>query len=292
MKRTLDILSILGIVLALLMMVIGIVLNKGTDENGNTEYTIIMENFSSFWDPTSLVIVVGGTFSCLFVMFPLSDIAKVPKHLGIVFLPRKYDPVVYIDKIVELAKTARINGLLSLEEQAAAISDPFLKNSIQMIVDSVDPEKVKSQMELWIDETDNRHFAAKQIYGQGAALGPAFGMIGTLIGLINMLKSLQDIESVGPNMAVALITTLYGSMLANIFFMPFANKLGVRNDEEMMCKRIILEGVQSIQAGENPNSIQEKLVQMLPDFQQKKLAKKAGAGAAAAPAESEAAANG
>ncbi len=280
MKRTIDILSILGIVLALAMMFIGIVLNKETAEDGTVSYTVMMGNFSSFWDPTSLVIVVGGTFACLFVMFPLSDIAKIPKHLGIVFMPRKYDPSVYIDKIVELAKTARINGLLSLEERASTINDPFLKNSIQMIVDSVDPDKVRSQMELWMDETDNRHFSAKQIYANGAALGPAFGMIGTLIGLINMLKSLQDIESVGPNMAVALITTLYGSMLANIFFTPFATKLGVRNDEEMMCKRIILEGIQSIQAGENPNAIQDKLVHMLPDFQQKKKAKKSGGGAA------------
>ncbi len=287
MKRKIDIMSILGLILALAMMVLGIVLVKGTAEDGSTTYTIVMENFKAFWDPTSLVIVVGGTFACLFIMFPGKQMAKIPKHLSIVFLPPQYVPSKYIDQIVELAKTARINGLLSLEEQAADIKDSFLKNSIQMVVDSVDPEKVKAQMESWIDDIDDRHFQERQIYNQGAALGPAFGMIGTLIGLINMLKALQDIESVGPNMAVALITTLYGSMLANIFFGPFANKLGVRHDEELLCKRIICEGIQAIQSGENPNLIQDRLLHMLPEYEQKKIAKKSGGKGAAEGGEAE-----
>ncbi len=281
MKRKIDIMSIVGLLLAFAMMVMGIILVKNTAEDGTVTYTIEMGNFSSFIDPTSVAIVVGGTFACLFIMFPGNMLAKIPKHIGIVFLPQQYVPTKYIEQIVELAKTARINGLLSLEEKAAEIKDPFLKNSIQMIVDSVDPEKVKVQMESWIDDLDDRHSSERAIYNQGAALGPAFGMIGTLIGLINMLKSLQDIESVGPNMAVALITTLYGSMLANIFFSPFANKLGVRHEEEMLCKRIVCEGIQAIQSGENPNLIQDRLMHMLPEYQLKKLAKKGGGAAAA-----------
>ena len=154
------------------------------------------------------------------------------------------------------------------------MDDVFLKNSIQMIVDSVDPENVKVQMESWIDSVEERHLQECSFYEKGAALAPGFGMIGTLIGLINLMKKLDDIDSVGPNMAVALITTFYGSVMANVIFTPIANKLMVRHDEEYLCMRIISEGIQSIQAGENPNLIQERLLHMLPEYKQSKLRKK------------------
>lgn len=271
LKRTADIMTITGLLMAFALMLIGIVLTKTTNEMNKTVYLVKMINLESFWDPTSLIIVVGGTVACLMISFPGRQLAKVPKHLQIIFSPRKYEPETYIDQLVEMAKTARVNGLLSLEEQAEQIDDAFMKNSVQMIVDSVDPEKVKTQMESWLEELDERHYQERVLYDKGAALGPAFGMIGTLIGLINMLKELQDIESVGPNMSVALITTLYGSMLANIIFAPISNKLAVRHDEEFLCKRIICEGVQAIQSGENPNLIRDRLMHMLPEYQQKKI---------------------
>ncbi len=278
MKKKLDLMSVIGMLLAIVLMFVGIILTKN---NETGEMSINMINLKSFWDPTSVAIVVGGTFACLMLSFPLSQFTKIPKHLSICYMPKVYEPTKYIDQLVEFAKKARINGLLSLEEDVAEVNDAFLKNSVQMIVDSVDPEKVKSQMESWLDDMDERHGAERGLYDKGASLAPAFGMIGTLIGLINMLKNLSDMASVGPNMSVALITTLYGSMLANIFFAPISNKLHVRHEEEYLCKRIISEGVQAIQAGENPNLIRERLMHILPEYTQKKMNKAAAAAAGA-----------
>lgn len=275
MKRNIDIATIIGLVLAFGLTFFGII--TSTDPNTKA-VSIVLENVPNFFDPTSIAIVVGGTFGCLILMFPIEQLFKIPKHLMIIFMPKKYVPTKYIDILIECATKARVNGLLALEENAATMEDPFLKNSIQMVVDSVDPEKVKTQMESWLDNIDERHAQERSFYDKGAALGPAFGMIGTLIGLINMLKTLEDIETVGPNMAVALITTFYGSILANIIFMPISNKLKVRHDEEYLCMRIICEGVEAIQAGENPKLIQDKLLHLLPEYKKKKYAPPAEGG--------------
>lgn len=285
MKRKIDLMTILGLTLAVALMFVGIILSKDINTG---EYSIGFVNLKNFWDPTSVAIVIGGTFGALMIMFPASQFTKIGKHMSILFMPKQYDPKKYIDKLIELAKKARINGLLSLEEDAAEIDDAFMKNSIQMIVDSLDPEKVKIQMESWLDDMDERHYQERTFYDNGAALGPAFGMIGTLIGLINMMKSLSDVESVGPNMAVALITTFYGSLLANLIFSPISNKLRVRHDEEFLCKRIISEGVQAIQSGENPNLIRDRLMNMLPEYKKKRYSakdKRAGAEGEGAEAE-------
>ena len=151
------------------------------------------------------------------------------------------------------------------------MTDAFMKNSFQMVVDSVDQEKVKEQMDCWLANLDDRHSSDRAFYDKGAELGPAFGMIGTLIGLINMLQNMSDIDTLGPNMAVALVTTFYGSVLANALFLPISNKLRVRHEEEYLCMTIIAEGVQAIQAGENPKLVQERLVHMLPEYKQKKF---------------------
>ena len=151
------------------------------------------------------------------------------------------------------------------------MTDAFMKNSFQMVVDSVDQEKVKEQMDCWLANLDDRHSADRAFYDKGAELGPAFGMIGTLIGLINMLQNMSDIDTLGPNMAVALVTTFYGSLLANAFFLPISNKLRVRHEEEYLCMSIIAQGVQAIQAGENPKLVEERLIHMLPEYRQKKF---------------------
>lgn len=267
MKRSTDIATIIGLVLAFGFMFFGVITN--TDPI-TKEISFVMANLLNFFDPTSLLIVVGGTFACLMVMFPLQQFMKIPKHLLILVMPKKYEPTKYIETLVECAKKARISGLLALEEDTAQMEDPFVKNSIQMVVDSVDPEKVKLQMESWLDNIDERHAQERAFYDKGAALGPAFGMIGTLIGLVNMMRNLQDSATVGPNMAVALITTFYGSILANVIFTPIANKLKVRHEEEYLCMRIVCEGVEAIQAGENPKLIQDKLLHILPEYKKKK----------------------
>lgn len=271
--RIFDINSALGLILAVFLMVFGIILTSTTVDNVKTYY-VNVKQLESFWDPPSVAIVIGGTIASLMISFPISQFAKIPKHLMVLFTPRKYNPEFYIEQLVACAKKARINGLLALEEDVNQMTDPFLKSSLMMVVDSVDPEKLNEQLEASLENLDERHNQDCSFYDKGAALAPAFGMIGTLIGLINMLKDLQDIESVGPNMAVALITTFYGSLLANIIFMPISNKLRVRHEEEYLCMKIVCEGVKGIQAGENPNFIEERLLKMLPEYQRVKMAKK------------------
>lgn len=267
MKRRIDIMSILGFILAFGLMVFGIVYFKDDADNPAIDF----ERMKSFIDVPSIIITFGGVIATLMFMFPASQFAKIPKHLGIIFSPKVYNPEVYIAKIVECAKKARANGLLALEEDTNEMTDAFMKNSFQMIVDSVDQEKVKEQMDCWLANLDDRHNSDRVFYDKGAEMGPAFGMIGTLIGLINMLKDMSDIDSLGPNMAVALVTTFYGSLIANALFVPISNKLRVRHEEEYLCMSIIAEGVQAIQAGENPKLVQERLVHMLPEYKQKKF---------------------
>lgn len=267
MKRKIDIMSIIGFLLAFGLMVFGIMCSKKEDGG----YEFVTGTLGSFFDLPSIIIVVGGVIACLMFSFPISQFAKIPKHLGIIFSPKVYNPEVYIAKIVECAKKARANGLLALEEDTNEMTDAFMKNSFQMVVDSVDQEKVKEQMDCWLANLDDRHSSDRSFYDKGAELGPAFGMIGTLIGLINMLQNMSDIDTLGPNMAVALVTTFYGSVLANALFLPISNKLRVRHEEEYLCMTIIAEGVQAIQAGENPKLVQERLVHMLPEYRQKKF---------------------
>lgn len=255
-----DLMSILGWVIGLVLMYFGIVTNNDPELGFQYKPELIW----NFYDPTSILIVIGGTFAALMVSFPGKQLLKIPKHLKIILHPRKYNPREYIAQIVEFAKKARINGLLALEEDLEGIQEPFMKNSLMMVVDSVEPEKVKLQLETQLEYLDERHAQDRAMYDKGSAYAPAFGMIGTLIGLINLMGSLTDVSSVGPNMAVALVTTFYGTILSNLIFSPISNKLKARHEEEYLCKMIICEGVQAIQAGENPKFIEERLVQLLP----------------------------
>jgi chemotaxis protein MotA len=223
----------------------------------------VFANLSNFINYPSLAITVGGTFAVLMISYSLTNFVKIPLHLKIIFLPTKYDPFSYIQSITEFAKEARIKGLLSLEAKLVDIKDEFLKKSLMLVVDSIDAEKVNQILETELQYVEERHTNDIDFYNKGAAFAPAFGMIGTLIGLVNMLQQMSDPDSIGPAMAVALLTTLYGSMLANIIFMPIANKLKLRHEEEMACKVIVAEGVKAIQAGENPRFIEEKLLLLI-----------------------------
>jgi len=253
----LDLLTVIGFLLSVGFMLFGILFNTDTGQ-------IIPGNIWSFVDYGSIAITVGGTFASLMISCSPKAFLNIPAHLKIVLFPTKYDSLKYIDQIVEFAKEARMKGLLSLEEKLNYTKDEFLKSSLLLVVDSVEPEKVKQLLEAELDYMDERHSQARSFYEKGAQFAPAFGMIGTLIGLILMLKDMQDASVIGPAMAVALVTTFYGSVLANVIFMPIANKLKMRHDEEYLCKMLICEGVQAIQAGENPKFIEEKLTMLLP----------------------------
>lgn len=265
-----DITTIIGWVLGIGVLVFGIMYDKGDPENG-VAAQMIVDNLFNFIDVPSIAVVLGGCISGLMVAFPLNIFAKIPRHLKIMFLPTKYRPQDYITQIVDLATEARINGLLSLEGKLAETKDEFLKSSMMLVVDAVEPDKVKQLLETELEYLDERHAQDRAFYDKAGAFGPAFGMIGTLMGLVNLLKQLSDPDKIAPAMALALVTTFYGSCLANMIFIPMSNKLKVRHEEEYLCKMIIAEGVQSIQAGDNPRFIEEKLTNLIPGIMAKKM---------------------
>lgn len=254
-----DIMSVLGWVLCIVLLLFGILFDSNT-------MGLIFDNLENFIDIPSIAIVIGGVIAALMVSFPIKSFTKIPKHLKIVLFPTKYDPREYIAQIVELAKIARVSGLLALEGKLEETKDPFLKNSVMLVVDAVEPEKVKQLLATELDYLDERHAQDRAFYDKGSAYAPAFGMIGTLMGLINLLKQLDDPNAVAPAMAVALVTTFYGTILANVIFTPISNKLKIRHEEEYLCKLIIAEGVESIQAGDSPRFVEEKLTQLIPGF--------------------------
>ena len=226
-----------------------------------------------FVDPASIFITVGGTFGGLIASFPLSVLTALPKLFKIILFPPKYNPQKYIDEIVEYARVARSQGILTLEESANKAKDPFMKKSLLLLVDANDAEKIREMLEEAINFTDERHAANRAFFEKGVALGPAFGMLGTLVGLVNMLKTMNSGGDLGSSMATALITTFYGSLLANVIFGPMESALKNANENEILCMQIICQGAMAIAAGSNPALIREKLEFMLADKDLKKESK-------------------
>lgn len=270
-----DISSIIGWVVGMGLIVFSIMLGTDPETGG---YVINAGSIKSFIDIPSIAIVVGGTFCALFVSYPLSMFKKMPKHLAMMFKDKNKNPNEIIEQIIDFAKEARINGVLALEEKVKGIEDKFMQNALMMVCDSVDPQKVQEMMDNELDYMEERHSQCQGFYLKGSDYAPSFGMIGTLIGLINLLGNLSDSDALAGNMAVALITTFYGSFLSSFVFKPIANKLKIRHESEMLCKSIIVVGVQGILAGDNPNFIQDKLVKLLPANQKAKKGGKGDAG--------------
>jgi len=247
----LDIASIIGMVAAFALMIFGIVNEKGFGALGN------------FMDPASFFITFGGTFGAVLMMNPMKDFLAGLKSFTLIFkVPKSNEPET-IKTIIELSNLARREGLLALEESTNNLDDDFMKKGVMLIVDGTDPELVRSILEAELINVDARHQENIGFWKNVGAMGPAWGMIGTLIGLINMLKDLSDPDSIGPNMAVALVTTFYGSVIANWISTPVANKLTKQNNVEIKLKEVMIEGILSIQAGENPRVIEEKLKSFL-----------------------------
>lgn len=238
----------------------------------------------SFLSASSAAITIGGTIAATVCSFPFGAFKGIPKHFKIAFGKNKYKPMKYIETIVEFATDARRKGILSLEDKVNEQSDEFLSKSIMLIVDAIEPAKAKQILENELERLDERHTKGFKIYEKAAVFAPAFGMIGTLIGLINMLANLDMESEAGTSaltsgMAVALITTLYGSLFANLLVMPFASKLRYRHAEEMLCKEIVVEGVIAIQAGDNPKHIEERLYAYLNSSERGGTKKKGADGA-------------
>lgn len=222
-----------------------------------------IQNFNRYLDFPSAVITFGGAFFELMASTTLKGYVAGLKSFLLIFKSPVNDVKGMIDKIIELANVARKEGLLSLEEAAGNLDDEFMKKGILLIVDGTDPDLVRAIMETELVSIEERHKSNISFWDDLGAMGPAWGMIGTLIGLVNMLYEMDDPSSIGPSMAVALITTLYGSMLANWICAPVAGKLKLNNANEITMKEIAIEGLLSIQAGENPRIIEEKLKSFL-----------------------------
>ena len=246
-----DIASLIGFIVCIVLVFIAIVAGNG--------FAAIIH----FLDFQSALITFGGAFCCVLASVTMSEFVAGIKSFALVMKETALNTQEVITKIIELSNVARKEGLLSLEEAANDIDDIFLKKGILLIVDGTDPALVRAIMETELVSTDGRHKTKISFWENLATMGPAWGMIGTLVGLINMLQNMDDPNSIGPAMAVALITTLYGSLLANWIATPVATKLKTKNDEEMQLKEIMIEGLLSIQAGENPRVIEEKLKSFL-----------------------------
>ena len=264
---------IIGLVLALVVFLLGCVLgiNIGPKAAGLDPITFNPQNLWNFFDAASIFIVIGCTVAIVVASFPGSTLSAIPKHFGIMLNAGKFNPMKYIDQLVDLAQTARKNGLLALEGKANEQEDPFFKMAIMLIVDANDPDKVRAILENDIECMSARHEDAAALYDKAGAVAPAFGMVGTLVGLINMLNNMElsgdGGSSIGKDMGTALITTLYGCILAHMIFGPIANNLRIRDSEEVLCKQIIVEGIMSIQSGENPKALREKLLTYIPQGQ-------------------------
>lgn len=253
----LNLASLIGLILGMVLMIFGITFSMN-------DLSFHFNYLKNFFDIPSILITFGGAFSTMMIME--ADIkAFFGKFatFGLVLKNQNYNEVETIRHIIELSNVARKEGLLQLEEISNEIEDEFLKKGILLIVDGTDPELVRSILETELGCIENRHGDVTGFWDKLGAMGPAWGMIGTLIGLVNMLMDLNDLSTIGPNMSVALVTTFYGAVLANWMCIPILNKLKVMNASEVMMKEVVVEGLLSIQAGENPRVIEEKLKSFL-----------------------------
>jgi chemotaxis protein MotA len=219
----------------------------------------------SFVDVPSILIVVGGTFMAVLIKFPLAQFLGAFKAAGRAFRYRSDDPRKLIEQTVELAQVARKEGLLALESYE--VDNPFLQQGIQLVADGHEPELVRKVLGQEIDLTIDRNEKGENVFRAIGDVAPAMGMIGTLIGLVQMLSNMDDPKKIGPAMAIALLTTLYGAVIANAIAIPIADKLANRTAEERLNRTLILEGLLSIQEGLNPRVIEELLKTYLPSNQ-------------------------
>lgn len=247
--RKLDMMTVIGIVGGFFLIALSIWLGG---------------QMGMFWNIPSVLITVGGSIAALLVSYDADRIKNMINITKQAFSSSTMDAYELIAMFGELAKKARREGLLALEDDMDRMDDPFYQKGIQMMVDALDPELIRDILETDIEHMQYRHETGAGVYKTWGAFAPAFGMIGTLIGLIGMLAELDDPSKLGPAMAVALVTTFYGAIMANMVLLPIATKLELRSQEEVLTKSIIMEGIIAIQSGMNPRILEEKLKAFLP----------------------------
>lgn len=240
-----DIATIFGVVAALGLVISAMAMGEG--------------GVMTFVDIPSAVIVFGGTLGATLVHWPLKDMLGTLAVIKKAFFHKEIQYGTTIERLVRFAGRARKEGILSLQSVMNEVDDPFFLKGLQAAVDGQEPEALREMLEREIEYVAERHEKGAEILNSMGAYAPAMGMIGTLIGLVQMLQSMSDPGSIGPAMAVALITTFYGAILANIVFIPMAGKLKTRSASELLNKNLVVEGMKSILEGENPRLMEQKL---------------------------------
>ncbi|MEO0511711.1 MAG: MotA/TolQ/ExbB proton channel family protein [Planctomycetota bacterium] len=255
-----DLATVGGLAVALVAIIVGILVGGG------------VSGMLALIDPVSAFVVLLGGLGAVIISFPLAKIIAMPKVLLQAVFGTQPDPLLIIQDMVGYAELARREGILSLENVVGEMRDPFIVRGVKMAIDGTDPELIKAVMDSELEALMDRHTDGKKMFDAFAKYAPAYGMIGTLLGLIFMLQNMDDPAAIGPGMAVALITTLYGALVANIFASPVADKLAAKDSEEVLVKSIIISGVMAIQSGDNPRVVESKLATFLPPSRRDELA--------------------
>lgn len=263
MKRR-DVLTTIGVVLGFAMMIWSMAMVSLTKYN--------VAQLKLFWDLSSVIITIGGSLCAMLVNYPMSQFKKLVMIMKESFKESEKSSIDIINQFIELSRKARREGLLSLEDEISQVEDAFLKKGLQMVVDGIEPETIKDIMELEISEMERRHKDGADMLRAWGGYAPAFGMAGTLIGLIQMLGNLTDSSQIASGMGKALITTFYGSLAANILFNPMAANLSLKSANETAIREMMLEGILAIQSGVNPRIVEEKLISYLSPEERKKFA--------------------
>ena len=254
-----DVLTPIGILLGLFMIVFGIFSSSGE-----------MRSFLAFIQLASILIVFGGVFAAIMINFNTDQVKSMGKVVKESFTKNNYNLEELISLFEKLSERARREGLLSLENELEEVKDRFIRKGILLAIDGIEPEVIQDIMNAEIIAMEERHEKGRRILEKAGEYAPAWGMIGTLIGLILMLNDLNDPTTLGPQMAVALLTTFYGSVMANLIFLPMAGKLESKTEEEVFIKQIVIEGVIGVQSGQNPRILKEKLTAFLSDDMRKR----------------------
>lgn len=248
-----DLTTIIGSILGWILILVSIIMGGA--------------GLAYYLDAPSVMIVIGGCACSTMIAFPISTLKNLPKVLMKTVFAKPQSAQVLIDKLVGYAEVARRDGILSLESKTGEMDNEFIVRGIRMAVDGTDPELIQEIMESELENQVLRHQQGKSLLDALGRYAPAFGMIGTLVGLVAMLSNMDDPSKIGSGMAAALLTTLYGALLSNLLFLPMADKLALRASEEVLIKTIIIQGVMSIQSGDNPRIVAQKLEIFIPPVQ-------------------------
>ncbi len=247
-----DITTIAGVIVALVLVALVMVIDGGSPAE-------------LFIAPQAILLTMGGAVIASIISMPLKDVMGIPKFFMKAFMGGKIEPHHSIEMLTRMADKARREGLLSLEDESKKLGDPFLQKGLMLVVDGVDPAQVRAILEIEVHHMKERHeMTGIAFFTAAGGYGPTMGIIGTVMGLITVLKELSNPGVLGEKIAVAFLATLWGILSANLIWLPLAGKLRIKSEEEVLYRKMLMEGILAIQSGENPRIVKEKLCAFLP----------------------------